>query len=191
MRVTKENIEKFDISSRKEWIVTNGIGGYAASSIIGLNTRKYHALLVAALGRNGDRYMVLSKLNESLVFDDKTYTYLKELKYAEGYNDLTLAWKDYVDSIYLFRGTRAPSFDTKSLSRRLYLFNMQFKSAGKIIDMSRLKINANFVFIRENFGANPTTQQLNEGFSNVTRKYRVLYKHQYTLWLKVNFEEVD
>ena len=74
MRVTKENIEKFDISSRKEWIVTNGIGGYAASSIIGLNTRKYHALLVAALGRNGDRYMVLSKLNESLVFDDKTYT---------------------------------------------------------------------------------------------------------------------
>ena len=74
MRVTKENIEKFDISSRKEWIVTNGIGGYASSSIIGLNTRKYHALLVAALGKNGDRYMVLSKLNESLVIDDKTYT---------------------------------------------------------------------------------------------------------------------
>ncbi len=74
MRVTKENIEKFDISSRKEWIITNGIGGYSASSIIGLNTRKYHALLVAALGRNGDRYVVLSKLNESLVFDDKTYS---------------------------------------------------------------------------------------------------------------------
>lgn len=74
MRVTKENIEKFDVSSRKEWIVTNGIGGYAASSIIGLNTRKYHALLIAALGSNGDRYMVLSKLNESLEIDGKTYT---------------------------------------------------------------------------------------------------------------------
>ena len=74
MRVTKENIENFDISSRKEWIVTNGIGGYSASSIIGLNTRKYHALLVAALGKSGDRYVVLSKLNESLVFDDKTVT---------------------------------------------------------------------------------------------------------------------
>ena len=74
MRVTKENLEKFEISSRKEWIITNGIGGYSASSIIGLNTRKYHALLVAALGQSGDRYVVLSKLNETLVLDNKTYT---------------------------------------------------------------------------------------------------------------------
>ena len=75
MRVTKENIKNFDISSRKEWIVTNGIGGYAASSVIGLNTRKYHALLVAALGKSGDRYVVLSKLNETLDFGcDKTYS---------------------------------------------------------------------------------------------------------------------
>ena len=74
MKITKENIQNFDVSSRKEWIVTNGIGGYSASSIIGLNTRKYHALLVAALGKSGDRYVVLSKLNESLVFPDKTVT---------------------------------------------------------------------------------------------------------------------
>ena len=67
MRITKDKIENFDISSRKEWITTNGIGGFASSTVIGLNTRKYHALLVAALGATGDRYVVLSKLNAPLV----------------------------------------------------------------------------------------------------------------------------
>lgn len=74
MKITKEEIEKFDVSSQKEWLISNGIGGFASSTIIGLNTRKYHALLVAALGNSGDRYMVLSRLNESVIINDKTYT---------------------------------------------------------------------------------------------------------------------
>lgn len=43
-----ENI-KFDEGLKKEWIITNGIGGFASSSIIGANTRRYHGLLVAPL----------------------------------------------------------------------------------------------------------------------------------------------
>lgn len=74
MRITKEKIENFDYSSKKEWIITNGIGGFSSSTIIGLNTRKYHALLVAALGDSGDRYVVLSKLNESIVKGEKTFS---------------------------------------------------------------------------------------------------------------------
>ena len=35
----------------KEWIITNGIGGYSSSTIIGANTRKYHGLLVSQIGR--------------------------------------------------------------------------------------------------------------------------------------------
>jgi len=38
----------FDETTNKEWLVTNGIGGYAASTISGANTRRYHGLLVAA-----------------------------------------------------------------------------------------------------------------------------------------------
>lgn len=74
MRITKDKIEDFDISSRREWLIANGIGGFASSTIIGLNTRKYHALLVAALGNDGERYVVLSKLNESIIINNKTYT---------------------------------------------------------------------------------------------------------------------
>ena len=49
----------------KEWIITNGIGGYAASTIFGINTRKYHGLLVAPLSSPAKRTLILSKLDES------------------------------------------------------------------------------------------------------------------------------
>ena len=38
-----------EVGIKKEWLVTNGIGGYSSSSILGINTRKYHGLLVAPL----------------------------------------------------------------------------------------------------------------------------------------------
>lgn len=50
----------------REWIVTNGIGGYASSTVAGANTRRYHGLLVAALDPPVGRAVLLSKLEESL-----------------------------------------------------------------------------------------------------------------------------
>ena len=43
MEITKENLN-LENGLTKEWLITNGIGGYASSSIIGANTRKYHGL---------------------------------------------------------------------------------------------------------------------------------------------------
>jgi glycogen debranching enzyme len=37
-----------DLSAKREWLETNGLGGYASSTVAGLNTRRYHGLLVAA-----------------------------------------------------------------------------------------------------------------------------------------------
>ena len=48
MKFAKESL-KLENSLSKEWIITNGIGGYASSTIIGANTRKYHGLLVAPI----------------------------------------------------------------------------------------------------------------------------------------------
>lgn len=50
----------------REWIITNGIGGYAAGTVVGINTRKYHGLLVAPLTPPARRFLILSKLDESL-----------------------------------------------------------------------------------------------------------------------------
>lgn len=49
-----------------EWLVTNGLGGYASSTILGLNTRKYHGLLVAPLNPPVDRHVLLSRLDEQV-----------------------------------------------------------------------------------------------------------------------------
>lgn len=51
----------------REWLETNGIGGFASSTIINLNTRRYHGLLVAATKPPVGRAVLLSKLEETLI----------------------------------------------------------------------------------------------------------------------------
>ena len=52
---------------RREWLETNGIGGFASSTIACVNTRRYHALLTAALDQPPGRYVLLSKLEATLI----------------------------------------------------------------------------------------------------------------------------
>ncbi len=54
----------FEQGISREWLVTNGLGGYAAATLIGANTRKYHGLLVAALTPPVRRTVLLAKLDE-------------------------------------------------------------------------------------------------------------------------------
>jgi len=49
-----------------EWLVTNGLGGYAAGSIAGATTRSYHGLLVAALRPPVERVVLVTKIDEEL-----------------------------------------------------------------------------------------------------------------------------
>src|SRR5436309_505257 len=57
----------------REWLETNGLGGFASSTIAGLNTRRYHGLLVAATKPPVGRLVMLSKLEETLVVDGRRY----------------------------------------------------------------------------------------------------------------------
>ena len=63
----------FDALAAKEWLVTNGLGGYAASTIIGTNTRRYHGLLVAALNPPTDRRVLVSKVEETIHLGEATF----------------------------------------------------------------------------------------------------------------------
>lgn len=58
---------------RREWLETNGLGGFASSTIIGLNTRRYHGLLLAATNPPVGRMSLLSKLEETLVIDGERF----------------------------------------------------------------------------------------------------------------------
>ena len=72
MRYTKENLS-LEEGIQKEWIITNGLGGFASSTIIGANTRKYHGLLIAPLTPPARRYLILSKVDESIEIGGTKY----------------------------------------------------------------------------------------------------------------------
>ena len=58
--------EDFDEAIRREWLETNGIGGWASSTITGAHTRRYYGLLVGALRPPVGRMVMLSKLDETI-----------------------------------------------------------------------------------------------------------------------------
>jgi glycogen debranching enzyme len=58
---------------RREWLVTNGIGGYASSSLSGIGTRSYHGLLVASLTPPVDRTVLVGGLVEWVAYDGSRY----------------------------------------------------------------------------------------------------------------------
>jgi predicted glycogen debranching enzyme len=60
-------------ASDREWLETNGIGGFASSSLVDLNTRRYHALLVAAVQPPVGRFVLLSKLEETLTLEGRRF----------------------------------------------------------------------------------------------------------------------
>ncbi len=74
-----------DLSSAesREWLVTNGIGGYASGTVAGMLTRRYHGLLVAALQPPLGRTLLLAKLDETVGYDHLTYA-LHTNRWADG-----------------------------------------------------------------------------------------------------------
>jgi predicted glycogen debranching enzyme len=69
----QETCGNLDAALRREWLETNGLGGFASSTIIGLNTRRYHGLLVAATKPPVGRYVLLSKLEETLIIEGQAF----------------------------------------------------------------------------------------------------------------------
>jgi predicted glycogen debranching enzyme len=57
----------------QEWLETNGLGGFASSTAAGMNTRRYHGLLTAATKPPVGRFVLLSKLEETLIIGGRRY----------------------------------------------------------------------------------------------------------------------
>src|SRR3989344_7397639 len=65
-------LSKKEINKSKEWIIANGLGGYSSSTVINLNTRKYHGLLVSSFD-SLNRKLMLSKIEETIHVGNKNY----------------------------------------------------------------------------------------------------------------------
>src|SRR5437660_7820070 len=68
----------------REWLVTNGLGGYATGSILGATTRSYHGLLVAALRPPVERTVLVTKIDETVEFSEGHSLKLGVNEYQDG-----------------------------------------------------------------------------------------------------------
>lgn len=75
MKLTKDisTLQHFDEAAKHEWIETNGLGGWASSSIIGAHTRRYHGILIAAVNPPTERFVAVSKMDETIVVNNESY----------------------------------------------------------------------------------------------------------------------
>lgn len=73
IRLGADSFSTYEEGIKKEWIIGNGLGGYASSTIIGAATRTYHGLLVAAPETSSGRFLLLSSLDEEISINKEIY----------------------------------------------------------------------------------------------------------------------
>ncbi len=93
IRFGADTIRDLGQSLQLEWLETNGLGGFASSTVAGANTRRYHGLLVAATHPPGGRRVLLSRVDERLDsdgrhFDLATSVYGGNVVHPRGYLNL-------------------------------------------------------------------------------------------------------
>lgn len=72
---TQKDWTTFKEGIKREWAVTNGIGGYAGSSMIGAHSRTHQGYLIASLHAPIERYLVFSKINETVTVGTRTVSF--------------------------------------------------------------------------------------------------------------------
>src|SRR5216110_2449222 len=73
IEIDQDSCRNLETAQSREWLETNGIGGFSSSTISGLNTRRYHGLLTAATKPPVGRLVLLSKLEETLIIDGRRF----------------------------------------------------------------------------------------------------------------------
>jgi predicted glycogen debranching enzyme len=83
MKLETAVLRDLDVANQREWLLADGLGGYASATVVGLHTRRYHGLLVAALRPPVERMVLLSKLEEALLLGERRHD-LSTNAYAGG-----------------------------------------------------------------------------------------------------------
>lgn len=73
IQLGRDILNNLEESRSREWLVTNGTGSYAAGTLSGILTRRYHGLLVAALQPPLGRMVLVSKFDETIRYNDHDF----------------------------------------------------------------------------------------------------------------------
>lgn len=97
---TQKDWTTFKEGIKREWAVTNGIGGYAGSSMIGAHSRTHQGYLIASLHAPIERYLVFSKINETATVGTRTVSFETSQHCASGKTVYTEGQKFLTSFIY-------------------------------------------------------------------------------------------
>lgn len=119
--LNKDALTPMSVGVQKEWVLTNGIGGYAGSSVTGAHARKHHGYLIASLHPPVERFVILSKINECLIRSSRKIDFTVEQYLAD---DGSTAYREGIEYLNSFTydglvhfTTKAPEFTmTKTLA---------------------------------------------------------------------------
>ena len=98
MKISKKQIDLRDCL-KKEWVLSNGLGGYCSSTVLGANTRRYHGLLIAPIVPPARRHLIISKLDENVYVNGESYdlfTNICKNYVSDGYKNLDSFEKEYL-----------------------------------------------------------------------------------------------
>lgn len=119
--LNKDALTPMSVGVQKEWVLTNGVGGYAGSSVTGAHARKHHGYLIASLHPPVERFVILSKINECLIRSSGKIDFTVE-QYLS--SDGSTAYREGIEYLHSFTydglvhfTTKAPEFTmTKTLA---------------------------------------------------------------------------
>lgn len=122
IKLGRADVASFDLASSREWLVTNGLGGFAAGTVALANTRRYHGLLLAALRPPARRTLLVAKLDTEARYGDQTYPLFANefgdgFISPHGYRHLESFWLDRLTPVWTFALAEA------QLEQRLWLAN--------------------------------------------------------------------
>lgn len=111
---TQKDWTTFKEGIKREWAVTNGIGGYAGSSMIGAHSRTHQGYLIASLHAPIERYLVFSKINETATIGTSTVSFETSQHCASGKTVYTEGQK-FLTS-FLYDGSVHYTYETDNFS---------------------------------------------------------------------------
>ncbi|MBQ3407598.1 MAG: glycogen debranching enzyme N-terminal domain-containing protein [Clostridia bacterium] len=148
----------FEKAIDKEWIITNGLGGFASSTIIGANTRKYHGLLIAPLDPPGKRQLLVSKVDESIVIDGAEhilYTNMCRKNITDGYKNQVSFEKEEVPTYtYNVDGIEIEKSICMEYRKNITIILYKIKNTDKNIQLKLTPLLNNRGFHETSYGRN-------------------------------------
>lgn len=143
LRLDPDTLGDLNADLTREWLVTNGLGGYAMGSVCGATTRAYHGLLVAAVRPPAERSVLVTKIDETVTLAAGAPVALGTNEYADG----TIAPRGF---------ERLAGFALEGL---LPCFTYRVGAGLALEKRVWMEYGANVTFVRYTYRASPEVSQ--------------------------------